>query len=113
MNSAMQEDDSADFGHGGVLSQPLAIAPVRTESFPMLDETCRMARHPFGLGHLHRLGQLCQELRMALAPCRVFLIGRAPTFLGIALGEAGIVLGSYVAEISHEIHHLVIAQQAH
>src|SRR5712664_1116818 len=50
---------------------------------------------------------------MGTAPFHVLLIARSPTLLGIFVCETGIVLRSDVAKVSHEIHHLVVAKQAH
>ena len=49
---------------------------------------------------------------MTIAPFHVFLIGRFLALRRIAVGVSGVVLRRDIAKISHDIHHLVVAQQA-
>src|ERR1700674_1710926 len=51
-------------------------------------------------------------MRVTVAPFHVFLIGRSLALRRIAVCVSGVVLRRDIAKVSHDIHHLVIAQQA-
>src|SRR6266478_6976026 len=42
MNSPVQENDSLNFGNGGMSSEPLTVFSLRTKRLALLNETCRM-----------------------------------------------------------------------
>ena len=46
-----------------------------------------------------------------VAPLGVVLVGGLAALLGFIVGKAGIVLGSYVAQVPHDVHDFVVAQQ--
>ena len=70
-----------------------------------------MPRHPLGLGQFHWLSKLGQQRWVTLPPFAVFLVPGPTTLLGISVGKAGIVLWGNVAQVPHDVHHLVIAEQ--
>src|SRR5260370_35797900 len=50
---------------------------------------------------------------MIRAPCGVFLIGSCPALLGLAIGKTIIILWCDIAQLAHEIHPFMVAQQGH
>src|SRR5690242_10562737 len=47
MNSAVQENESINFGHRGMTAQPLTVLSRWAERLALLHEARRMTRHPF------------------------------------------------------------------
>ena len=48
---------------------------------------------------------------MSLAPLEVLLKSRLSTIFGLAIREACVIARANVAKVTHEIHHLVVAQE--
>src|SRR5438105_11456832 len=113
MNPTMQEDHATNLGHSGVLSQPLAIDSVRAEGFTLFDKTLGVPCHPLRFRQFHRLRKLSYESRMTVTPLHIILIGRLLPLLRIAICKTGVVHRRDVAKVAHDIHHFVIAKQAH
>src|SRR5215469_18939460 len=92
-------------------AKPLTVDPFGTESLPMLYQTSRMPRHPFGLSQFQWLGNLGQKRGMILAPFDVVLEGGPTALLGLIIGEAGIVLWGDITQVPHHVHDFMIAEQ--
>src|SRR6266851_1565269 len=113
MNSPVQEDDSVNFGHRVMSSQPLSIFSLWTKSLALLNETCRMACHPLRLRQLHGLGKLGYQGCVTTPPFQILFIRSLLSLFGFAVGKTGIVRGSDVSQVAHDIHHLVVTEQAY
>jgi len=112
MDSAVQKDDSPDFGYRSMVSQPLPVVSIRTQRFAIFRKASRMFCHPlFFHGGQHRLFESCQQLRVARVPSRIFLIRSFPAIRGFAVREPCIVLWGDIAQVAQNIHYLVIAKQ--
>ena len=53
-----KKDNPANFGQGGVSSQPFAVFSLWRKGLTLLKETRWMPRHPLCLSQLHGLGKL-------------------------------------------------------
>src|SRR6266446_4673140 len=50
---------------------------------------------------------------MAAPPFHILVIRSSLPLLGIAVGKTGVVPGSDVTQVPHDIHHLVVTEQAY
>ena len=109
LHSAVQEDHSANVGQSRVLSQPLSINPVRSVSFALLDVAYGVPRHPLRFSQFHGLRKLAQKRCYGcLRHFLIRLIARLLALLGLCVRETGVVHWGDVAQVPHDIHHLVV-----
>src|SRR2546429_9736531 len=69
--------------------------------------------YPLRVRHSQRLRKLSYESRMSMTTLHIILIGSLLPLLRIAICKTGVVHRRDVAKVAHDIHHFVIAEQAH
>src|SRR4029077_15755198 len=72
-----------------------------------------MASHPLRLRQFHGLGKLGYQGCVTAPPFHILVIPCFLSLFGFAVRETGIVCGSDVTQVAHDIHHLVVTQQAY
>src|ERR1700683_2189643 len=72
-----------------------------------------MACHPLCLSQLHGLGKLGQQGCVTTLPFHILVISSFLPLFGIAVGKTGIIRGNDVTQVTHDIHHLVVTEQAY
>ena len=112
MNTAVQKDGSSNISQGRVSAQPLSVLSLWRKCLALLDVTKRMPCLPLSLGQFHGLGKLGEQRAVAAGPFHILFIRRLLPLRRIAVSKTGEVHGRDVTQVAHDIHHLVIAEQA-